>query len=267
MKKLAELQRLDGRVAIVTGGAGPLARAYEEVFAECGASVVVVDKLEDKCAERAKEIAEYGGHDTLGLAADLADPKAPADVVKRVVDRFGRIDILVHNAALTGDSGVPGYCVPFDVQSLEAWNAAVQVNLTAGFLLVQSARHALEASGHGSIINVSSIYGNVGPNMNLYEGTPMGNPVAYAATKGGLIAMTKYLSTVLAPKIRVNTVSPGGIERGQHEAFLARYSKLTPMGRMGREEDFKGIMAFLASDASAWVTGQNFLVDGGWTAW
>ncbi len=267
MKKLGELLRLDGRVAVITGGAGPLAHAYAEVFAEYGAKVVLVDRLAEKCTERAREIAEYGGGETLAIGADLADATSAESIVKQVHERYGRLDILVNNAALTGDSKVAGLDVPFDEQSLEAWNAAIAVNLTSGFRLVQCARGLLASSGHGSVINVSSIYGNVGPNMTLYEGTPMGNAAAYAATKGGLIALTKYLSTVLAPQIRVNAVSPGGIERGQPAAFLARYSKLTPLGRMGREEDFKGIMAFLASDASAWVTGQNFLVDGGWTAW
>jgi len=103
--------------------------------------------------------------------------------------------------------------------------------------------------------------------MNLYAGTPMGNPAAYAATKGGLLQLTQYLATVLAPKVRVNAISPGGISRGQPEAFAERYAALTPLKRMGTEEDLKGALALLVSDAGAYITGQNIMVDGGWTAW
>jgi NAD(P)-dependent dehydrogenase (short-subunit alcohol dehydrogenase family) len=126
---------------------------------------------------------------------------------------------------------------------------------------------ALRESGHGSVINVSSIYGVVGPNYGLYEGTALGNPGAYAASKGGVIQLTRWLATTLAPNVRVNCISPGGIERGQNEQFQDRYTALTPLKRMGREEDLKGAVAFLASDLSQYVTGQNLMVDGGWTAW
>ena len=126
---------------------------------------------------------------------------------------------------------------------------------------------ALRASGHGSIIHISSLYGVVGPDMRLYEDTAMGNPAAYGASKGGLIQLNRWLSTVLAPEIRVNAISPGGLWRGQPEAFVGRYVARTPLGRMGTEEDFKGAAAFLASDASAYITGQNLVVDGGFTAW
>ena len=120
---------------------------------------------------------------------------------------------------------------------------------------------------NGSIINVASIYGVLGPNYSLYEGTDMGNPAAYAVSKGGLIQLTRWLSTTLAPDIRVNTISPGGVFRNQADEFVHRYESRTPLGRMAREEDFIGVTAYLASDLSAYVTGQNLIVDGGWTAW
>jgi NAD(P)-dependent dehydrogenase (short-subunit alcohol dehydrogenase family) len=119
----------------------------------------------------------------------------------------------------------------------------------------------------GSIINIGSIYGSVGPNNALYTGTKMGNPAAYNATKGGLVQLTRYLATAMAPRVRVNCMSPGGVARGQPSAFIERYVALTPLGRMATEEDFKGAIAFLASRASGYMTGQNILVDGGFTAW
>jgi NAD(P)-dependent dehydrogenase (short-subunit alcohol dehydrogenase family) len=267
MKKVSELLRLDGRAAIVTGGAGHIGLAFAQTLAELGADVVVVDLHEDACRGRASEIEAYGGGAALGIAADLASPEAAQQIVDATLARFGRIDVVVNNAAFTGASGLPGYAVPFAEQTYEAWDAALKVNLSAPFALTHAARDALAASGHGSVINVSSIYGVVGPNMGLYEGTKMGNPAAYGASKGGLVQLTRYLATVMAPAVRVNAISPGGIERGQPEAFQRRYEKLTPLARMGHEEDLKGALAFLASDVSQYVTGQNIVVDGGWTAW
>ena len=128
-------------------------------------------------------------------------------------------------------------------------------------------KDALAAGGHGSVINISSIYGLSGPDWRLYEGTSLGNPAAYAASKGGLIQMTRWLATTMAPKVRVNAIAPGGVFRNTPEPFLGRYISRTPLARMATEEDFMGAVAYLASDLSAYVTGQCLAVDGGWTAW
>ena len=132
--------------------------------------------------------------------------------------------------------------------------------------LAQASADALAASGHGSVVNISSIYGLVGPNTGLYEDTSLGNPAAYSASKGGLLQLTRWLATVLAPDVRVNAITPGGIRRDQPQAFHDRYVANTPMRRMATEEDLKGAIAYLASDLSAYVTGHNLVVDGGWTA-
>ena len=144
----------------------------------------------------------------------------------------------------------------------------MEVNLAAPFVLTQACAEALATSGHGSVINVGSIYGVAGPNLSLYEDTKMGNPpAAYAASKGGLLQLTRWLAAVLAPRVRVNAITPGGVWRNQPQAFVERYTALTPMGRMATEEDFKGATAYLASDLSAYVTGHNLVVDGGWVIW
>jgi NAD(P)-dependent dehydrogenase (short-subunit alcohol dehydrogenase family) len=267
VKRLSELHQLAGRVAIVTGGAGHLGLAFGEALAEAGARVVVVDRERAACDQRVAHLEKHGGVGALAITVDLSDPSSPSEIVKRTLEHFGRLDILVNNAAFTGATNVRGFAVPLAEQTLEAWDAALRVNLTSAFLLCQAARLALEASGHGAIVNVGSIYGVVGPDLWLYEGTSMGNPAAYGASKGGLLQLTTYLATVLAPKIRVNALSPGGIERGQPESFRSRYVSRTPLRRMAREQDFKGALLFLASDASEYVTGQNIMVDGGWTSW
>jgi NAD(P)-dependent dehydrogenase (short-subunit alcohol dehydrogenase family) len=143
----------------------------------------------------------------------------------------------------------------------------LEVNVTAAFHLSQKLSGLLKNTGNGSIVNVSSIYGVVGPDMSLYNGTEMGNPAAYSVSKGGLIQLTKWLSTVMAPHVRVNCISPGGLARNQPESFSAKYIEKTPLKRMGIEEDFKGAVLYFASDLSQWVTGVNLMVDGGWTAW
>jgi NAD(P)-dependent dehydrogenase (short-subunit alcohol dehydrogenase family) len=225
--------------------------------------VVVVDLDETACAATADDLPG-SGHVPLG--ANLLDPQGLTSVVDAVTE-LGACDVLVNNAAFTGTSGVPGYAVPFEEQTDDAFALALALNLTAPFSLTRRLAPLLRATGHGSVVNVSSIYGLVGPNMGLYAGTRMGNPAAYAASKGGIAQLTRYLSTVLAPDVRVNAFAPGGIARGQDEAFVERYEALTPLGRMGTEDDFRGVVTWLASDASAYVTGQVVAVDGGWTAW
>ena len=177
------------------------------------------------------------------------------------------LDILINNAAFVGTSDLKGWVTDFENQSVETWQRALEVNLTAAFDLSKGLAPKLKQNGHGSIINIASIYGLNGPDYSLYEGTDMGNPAAYAASKGGLLQLTRWLSTTLAPDVRVNSISPGGVFRNQPEEFVKRYKARTPLGRMASEEDIKGAMVYLASDLSMYMTGQNLVVDGGWTAW
>ena len=258
---------LKGRVAVITGGVGYLGRAMASALAEAGAGIAVVDLDAAKCQSFAKELTRLYGVPALGLCADLADEPATRAIPGQVVAALGRMDILVNNAAYVGTSSLTGWCVPFEQQSSDTWRKALEVNLTAVFNLTQASREALIASGHGSVINIASIYGIVGPNLALYEGTTMGNPAAYAASKGGVVQFTRWCSTVLAPHVRVNAITPGGIFRNQSEPFLGRYVSRTPMKRMGTEDDFQGAIVYLASDLSNYVTGHNLVVDGGFSVW
>lgn len=258
---------LKGRVAIVTGGAGYIGSAFCEALAEVGASISILDITSNKAETIAKNIREKYGVETQALGIDLSVEDLVRSVPEIVLDRFGRIDILVNCAAFVGTSDLKGWATPFLEQQSETWREALEVNLTSIFILTQVCVDALKDSGHGTIINVGSTYGAVGPDMRLYEGTPMGNPAAYAASKGGLMQFTRWLATVLSPEIRVNILSPGGIWRNQPEVFITRYLERTPLKRMATEEDLKGAVVYLASDMSAYVTGQNIMVDGGWTVW
>lgn len=267
MRSLKELMNLRGRVALVTGGGGHIGAALCEALAELGGAIAVLDRAQDSCAHVAGRIHEAHGVETLPLLIDLSDERAVRSVPERVLDHFGRLDVLVNCAALVGTSELKGWATPFLEQSTDTWRLALEVNLTVPFVLTQACAEALAASGHGSIVNIGSIYGMVGPDVGLYEGTLLGNPAAYAVSKGGLLQLTRWLATVLAPKVRVNAISSGGVWRNQPETFHARYVARTPLKRMATEEDLKGAVAYLASDLSAYVTGHNLVVDGGWVAW
>ncbi|MGD9787013.1 MAG: SDR family oxidoreductase [Sulfuricellaceae bacterium] len=267
MKQLAELMSLQGRVALITGGAGYLGMAMAEALAELGCGLCLLDREETTLVRAADAIGKEWGVSVQTLAVDLENEAARSEVPGKIQDRFGRLDILINNAGFVGDSQLQGWVVPFEEQRVDTWRRALEVNLSAVFHLCQILSPMLKAVGKGAIVNISSIYGVVGPDLRLYEGTKMGNPAAYAASKGGMVQLTRWLATVLAPHVRVNCISPGGVSRGQPPEFVERYVARTPLGRMGTEEDFKGAIAYLASDLSSWVTGENLMVDGGWTAW
>ena len=267
MRTLKELMDLESRVALITGGAGHIGYVIGETLAELGASVALLDLDRTACEKAAIQISENHGVKTLGVAVDLADIEEVRSTPARIAAELGRLDILIHCAAYGGDTKFPGWAVPFDEQSTEAWDRALRVNLTSAFALAQAARQPLSESGHGCVVFISSIYGLVGPDLSLYEGTSMANPAGYGASKGGLLQLMRYLATLLAPEIRVNAISPGGVLRQQPEAFQERYRTKTPLGRMATEEDLKGAIAYLSSDLSQYVTGHNLIVDGGWTSW
>jgi NAD(P)-dependent dehydrogenase (short-subunit alcohol dehydrogenase family) len=258
---------LSGRVAAITGGAGHLGTAMAESLAEMGAAIVLIDRRKDQCAAAAEQISACYGVATQSIHADLAHEEDIVRIPDAIDEKFHRLDILINCAAFVGTDGLTGWNTGLSSQSSETWRSCLEVNLTSAFLLTQKCVPYLEISGNGSVINILSIYGIVGPDWRLYEGTEMGNPAAYAASKGGLLQLTRWMSTTLAPNIRVNAITPGGISRGQTQSFQERYVAKVPLDRMAVEEDFKGAAAYLASDMSCYVTGQNLIVDGGWTAW
>jgi NAD(P)-dependent dehydrogenase (short-subunit alcohol dehydrogenase family) len=267
MKSIKELMDLNGRVALITGGAGHIGSAMGEALAELGAKIVILDTSQDDCDSESGRIQRLLNVETLSLVIDLSDENAVRSAPDIVFKRFGRLDILANCAALVNTPNMKGWTTAFHEQRSDVWRLALEVNLTAPFILTQIFADALAESGHGSVINVASIYGMVGPDMRLYKGTTLGNAAAYGASKGGLLQLTRWLATVMAPRVRVNAITPGGVWRNQPEAFVNRYAERAPLRRMGTEEDFKGVAAYLASDLSAYVTGQNIVVDGGWTTW
>jgi NAD(P)-dependent dehydrogenase (short-subunit alcohol dehydrogenase family) len=267
MNTFKELSSLRGRRALITGAAGNLGQVFADTLGELGADLVLVDLPGTKLEELANNLNERWGIKVEHKSCDLEIPSQRIKLISWVRENSDYLHILVNNAAFTGSADMSGWSVPFEEQTPETWRRALEVNLTAIFELCQGLTPILRSSRDASIINIGSIYGSLAPDWNLYEGTHMSNPAAYGASKAGLLQFTRWLSTTLAPEIRVNSISPGGIFRNQPTEFVNRYEARTPIGRMAKEDDFRGAMAYLASDLSGYVTGQNLVVDGGWGIW
>jgi len=262
---LADKASLVGRTALVTGAAGHLGFCISETLADLGAHIVMVDKQADSLDSLASKLAEQYSIKSYPVVADFESPDFVAKVYSIVSDQVQSLDILVNNAAFVGTTDVPGWSVEFEEQSVDTWERALSVNLTAPFALVKAFSEMLRRSKSASVINIGSIYGIVAPDMRLYKDVSMGNPAAYAASKACLTQLTRWLASALSPNIRVNSMTPGGIFRNQPDKFCQRYKEKALLGRMAIEEDFKGAIIYLATDLSSYVTGHNLIVDGGWT--
>lgn len=256
-----------GRRVLITGATGGLGQIIAETLAEMGASLILVDRPSSDWKVVQDSLSQRWGTSVCCEECDLEQEEQRAALVASVKRGGTALHGLINNAAFVGTANLPGWAVPVEQQSVNTWRRAIEVNLTAPFDLCKELADVMRSSPGASIINIGSIYGAYGPHWTLYDGTGMGNPAAYAASKGGLIQLTRWLATTLAPQIRVNAISPGGISRNQPPAFVERYEAQTPLRRMANEDDFRGAVAYLASDLSRYVTGQNLMVDGGWGAW
>jgi len=264
---IQELMNLKGRRALITGAAGGLGTAMAETLAELGADLILVDRPGTDFALTVKEIKERWGVQIWHYQCDLEQNEQRLELLESIQKDHDSLNVLINNAAFVGTSELKGWGTTFEKQTIETWQRALEVNLTAPFHLCQSLAPLLRNSVGANIINIGSIYGELGPDWSLYDGTSMANPAAYSASKGGLIQLTRWLATTLAPNIRVNAISPGGIFRNQPDVFVKRYEGRTPLARMATENDFRGAVAYLASDMSSYVTGKNMMVDGGWGEW
>jgi NAD(P)-dependent dehydrogenase (short-subunit alcohol dehydrogenase family) len=267
MRTTAELMNMKGRRALITGAAGEIGRVIAKTFAELGFDVLLVDRPGSKLTTLCEELMSVWGVRSQSIECDLESQMHRDRLITLIIKENNFLDVMVNNAAFVGTSGLKGWTTDFEYQTVETWRRALEVNLTSAFDLTKGLVPLLKKNKRGSIINIASIYGKYGPDYSLYEGTDMGNPAAYAASKGGIIQLTRWMATTLAPDIRVNSISPGGVFRNQPKVFVDRYEARTPLARMATEEDIIGAIAYLASDLSNYVTGQDMAVDGGWGIW
>jgi NAD(P)-dependent dehydrogenase (short-subunit alcohol dehydrogenase family) len=255
---------LSGRVAVVTGGLGQLGRAYTAGLAERGMRVAVFDVA-----------AEPGGDsDIRQYRVDVTDRDSLEEATDAVVAEWGVPHLLLNNAALDSPPDAPPEEVgPFETYPESSFDQVMDVNVKGVLLCCQTVGARMASEGRGSIVNVSSIYGILSPQQDLYEfrrggGEPFFKPVAYSVSKSAVLNLTRYLATYWARAgVRVNTLTLGGIFNDQPQEFLDAYGARVPLGRMAQADEALGAVVFLASDASSYVTGANLVVDGGWSAW
>ncbi|MAE67570.1 MAG: gluconate 5-dehydrogenase [Phycisphaeraceae bacterium] len=259
-----ELFRLNGRTALVTGGARNLGRDMAEALAEAGADVAITSRHLDQAEATAEALASSTGRTVRPYQLEVTDEAQVVDVIGRVISDFGQLDVLVNNA------GNIQHSAHLEQRTREDWDYTFAANTTSTFLCAREAARHMKPRGTGTIINIASISGMMGKDRSIYDGLDMvGVTIDYSAAKGAVINMTRDLACYLGPHgIRVNSISTSGFERNQPEPFLERYRPQHPLGRIGEDgKDIKGAVVYLASEAAAWVSGHNLVLDGGFSAW
>ena len=267
---------LTGRVAVITGGSGLLGPSHARAIARHGGIPVLVDIRYEGAEQCAREIMAKHGVPACALRADITDPDSVRALLDQVLTRYGRVDILVNNAANNPKVESPGESAWSQVENfpLAQWNADIAVGLTGSFLCCQIIGAEMAKRGKGTIVNLGSYLGVIAPEPRQYrrEGLPEHEqpvkPISYTVVKSAILGLTRYLAAYWGERgVRVNAISPGGVFNGQDEEFVRKLSQRIPMGRMAEPDELEGAIIFLVSDASSYVTGANVIVDGGRVCW
>ena len=265
---------LKGKTVVITGACGIIGSRVVQGLLELGANVAALDFDQKKCDSLSQELSSFVNENRLiSIVCDVASPESAKQAISTVVKKWGEINVL-HNNAATKSADLDAFFAAFEDYSLDEWKKIMSVNLDGMMVMAQTVGKQMVKQGKGgSIIQMASIYGIVGPDQRIYEGSfyldrKINTPAIYSASKGGVVALTKYLATYWGDKgIRVNTITPGGVESGQNDTFKTNYSRRVPLGRMAQADEIANAIIFLATDASSYITGQNIIVDGGLTAW
>lgn len=261
-----EKNRFDvsGKRVLLVGATGVLGRNYAEALAAAGTNLAIADLPSSDVLGLADRIG------AVGIEMDVSDEASVTEGVAGAVAQLGGLDGAISNAAATGEFLMKegDAFAEFENYPLSAWQKAIDVNLTGTFLVAREAGRAMKDNGGGSLITVSSIYGVVGPDHRIYDGQPFKSFAGYSASKAGVLGLTRWLATWWGEAgVRVNSVTPGGVYNDHDQKFADAYANRTPMGRMADRDDMTGMILFLLSDASSYCTGQNYIVDGGMSAW
>ncbi len=256
--------RLDNRTIVITGAAGFLGASISSSLAMLGCDLILID-INNKALKSLKDKIQKNNPCNIKIfKADLTIDKDILKIVTYIKSNKLDINGLVNAIGMVGTSTTKGWNTTFDKQDKTSWQKAMNTNLTSIFFFIQKIQKFMEISESPSIVNISSIYGTYAPDYNIYENTKINNPAAYSVSKAGLSYLSKWLASSLAPKIRVNSISPGGIYRNQNKLFVKKYIKKTLLKRMATEDDITGCVIFLLSSMSDYITGQDIIIDGGW---
>lgn len=263
MSSWQQLFELDGKVAVVAGGAGLIGAKLSEVLADAGAHVVIVDQNEELARQEAARISQTTKGEVFAECVNIVDQDQVRAAAQNVWRDLGKCDILINAAHYKGGA----FFADLDNYPLDAWREVLDVNLTGTFLMCREFGGRMYRGDGGAIVNISSTYGMVSADPRIYGDSGINSPPAYAATKSGLINFTRYLAVHWRPKVRANVLVPGGVESEQDPQFIKNYCARTPLERMAQRDDYQGAILFMCSQASAYMTGSTVTVDGGWTAW
>jgi len=263
---------LTNKVAIVTGATGLIGRNHCKALADAGANVVLADLNIERCTEAMLNLPHHERHSAIQF--DITNEEEIKHARTSILAKYGKIDILVNNAAINDmfeNPALAGEQSMFENYPVKMFRQSLEANVTGTFLCCQIFGAEMAKAGKGSIINIASTYGIVGPDQSIYKDKDgkqlFYKSAAYPATKGAVINFTRFLAAHWGKNgVRVNTLSPGGVENSQDDFFVQNYSAKTPLNRMAQPTDYMGAIVFLASDASSYMTGANLVVDGGWTA-
>ncbi|QLH10223.1 SDR family oxidoreductase [Nitrosarchaeum sp. AC2] len=257
---------LNGRVVLLTGAGGLLGEQYADGLSQAGAHVILADINYSKVKLIEKTLKLKYNTKPFAVKFDITDKKSIKKMIDLILRKYSKIDVLINNAVDQGNAKLR--TTDFIDLPQSSWDNAIKINLTGMFLCCQEVGKVMLKQKKGVIINISSTYGLVAPDQRIYGKSGQNSAIFYAATKSAVLNFTRYLASYWHNKgIRVNTLTPGGVEKGQDPEFIKKYSKKTMLGRMAKKNEYVGAIIFLASDASSYMTGSNLIIDGGWTAW
>ena len=268
-KIIYDLFNLENKTVVLTGSSGRLGTQYANILSASGANVVLVDKEIKKNKKLEQKLIKKYNTKAIAYTVDISNKKDIVRMKNKILEKFKKIDVLINNAFYNPNQSEHS-AVSLEKFPLELWNQVIDVNLTGVFLCSQEIGSVMAKQKNGVIVNIASIYGLVGADQRIYGKNKLNSPVSYAATKGAVVNLTRYLAAYWNKKnVRVNTLSLGGMldKSYMDKAFIKKYSEKTILGRMANNNEFNAALLFLSSDASSYMTGANLVLDGGWTAW
>ena len=269
-KNFKKIFNIEGKTIVLTGSAGRVGSSFAHTLSSVGANVILVDKETKANTKLALDIIKKYKTKAVAQNIDINDSMQVEGLVEFVIKKYKKIDVLINNAHFVPRDH-PQRDAPFEKFPVDLWDETISENMKGIFLCSQKIGNTMVKRKKGVIVNISSIYGLIGPDQRIYGKSRLNSPAFYSATKGAMVNLTKYLASYWGPKnIRVNTLTLGGIyDKKLHSGkdFVKNYSYKTMLGRMSNKEDYDGAILFLTSDASSYMTGSNLIIDGGWTAW